>query len=183
MKFALGLFLTLCTASSSLCMEDMLEQLAQTLPTPVSAGGAAGNAVGRNNEDERYQKSLAALSKKSGRVSAEPADGTSQAASLSDLKEPDPATPRDNASQVTGVEDLPTAPAQVQMAEDSSFQTFLRGHGWHPQGEHKRNIAQVATCDCCLITCCILSCNCCCGRYGSFACTYCGGACNCNSGD
>jgi len=168
-------------------MEDMLKQLAQRLPTPVSAGGAAGNATGQNNEEEeRYQKSLAALSRKSGQVTTEPADGTPQAASLSALKEPDPDTPAaatDNASPVTGVADLPAAPAPVQMAEDSSFQTFLRGHGWHPQGEHKRNIARVATCDCCLITCCILSCNCCCGRYGSFACTYCGGACNCDSGD
>jgi hypothetical protein len=85
---------------------------------------------------------------------------------------------------VIGVEDLPEgAPAPVQMADDNSFQTFLRGHGWHPQGEQKRNIARLASYDCCLVTCCILSCNCCCGRYGSFACTYCGGVCNCDSGD
>jgi hypothetical protein len=149
MKFALGLFLTLCIANSSICMHT-------------------------------------AFSRKSGFSSGQPADGTAQAAQLSHLKEPAPAATAastDDAPHIEGIDELPTAPDPVQMADDNSFQTFLRGHGWHPHGEQKRNIARLANYDCCLITCCILSCNCCCGRYGSFACTYCGGVCNCDSRD
>jgi hypothetical protein len=97
------------------------------------------------------------------------------------LKKMDPPAV-DSTSQVTGLEDLPeAAPPLVQMKDDEQtpFKLFLRSHGWHPRGEQKKNIAAAATCDCCLITCCILSCNCCCGKYGSFQCAYCHDSCNC----
>lgn len=87
--------------------------------------------------------------------------------------------------KVTGLDDLPekTSPLpSIQMSDDdeSNFKLFLRNKcGWHPRGEQKKNIAITAPVACCFLFYCFVSCNCCCGKYGSFECDYCHTNCNC----